>query len=222
MTWHTMTKLGGTTSKPALILFLLLLGPAPVAMAGDLSRYRNFQLGTDLASVTNMTGAQPYQVKVVHRPTLIQELAWRPQPLGPMSTTESFRIAFNYIRYETEGPTSEDIVEAISANHGFAPKPADPSKVPETLYGDPDALIAQWQDEQYRFDLNRLSYGPVSSLVGVQKALEAQAEVATLEAKRLDNREAPQRAAPRIAHEEEAVRAMLEKARLVNKPKFRP
>jgi hypothetical protein len=56
----------------------------------------------------------------------------------------------------------------------------------------------------------------------VQKALEARAQAATLEAKRLDDREAPQRDAARIADEQEAAKAKLEKARLVNKPKFRP
>jgi hypothetical protein len=221
--------------KSALVFFLLS-GVAPVAIAGDLSRYRNFELGTDLASVSKLTGTPPSQIKVVHRrPALIQELAWRPQPLGPSSVTESaqeviftfyegqlFRIVVNYDRYETEGLTSEDVVEAISANYGLAVKPGEPSKTPKALYGDPDTVVAQWQDPQYRFDLNRSPYGPVFRLIGVQKALEARAEAATSEAKRLDDREAPQRDAARIAGEEEAVRAKLEKARLVNKPKFRP
>ena len=43
-----------------------------------------------------------------------------------------------------------------------------------------------------------------------------------MEAKRLDEQEAPQREAVRVASEEEAARAKLDKARLVNKPKFRP
>jgi hypothetical protein len=240
LTWpdrrsHTISKAGGAMLKSALVFFLLS-GLAPVAIAGDLSRYRNFELGTDLASVSKLTGTPPSQIKVVHRrPALIQELAWRPQPLGPSSVTESaqeviftfyegqlFRIVVNYDRYETEGLTSEDVVEAISANYGLAVKPGEPSKTPKALYGDPDTVVAQWQDPQYRFDLNRSPYGPVFRLIGVQKALEARAEAATSEAKRLDDREAPQRDAARIAGEEEAVRAKLEKARLVNKPKFRP
>jgi hypothetical protein len=221
--------------KSALVLFLLL-GPATVGIAGDLSKYRNFQLGADLANVAKLTGTQPSQIKVIHRrPALIQELAWRPQPFSSSSATESakevvftfydgqlFRITVNYDRYETEGLTSEDIIQSISAKYGLATKPADPSKPPETLYGDPDTVIAQWQDPQYRFDLNRSSYGPVFKLIGVQKALEVQAEAATLESKLLDDREAPQRDAARIASEEETAKTKLEKARLVNKPKFRP
>ena len=54
------------------------------------------------------------------------------------------------------------------------------------------------------------------------KRLEAPAQAATLEAKRLDDQEAPQRDAARLASEEEATKTKLEKARLVNKPKFRP
>ena len=71
-------------------------------------------------------------------------------------------------------------------------------------------------------NLIRSSYGPSFKLVGVLKRLEAPAQAAILEAKRLDDQEAPQRDAARIASEEEAARAKLEKARLVNKPKFRP
>jgi hypothetical protein len=43
-----------------------------------------------------------------------------------------------------------------------------------------------------------------------------------MEAVRLDDEEAPRRDAERLAQEDEAERARLEKARIVNKPKFRP
>jgi hypothetical protein len=45
---------------------------------------------------------------------------------------------------------------------------------------------------------------------------------AITEAKRLDDQEAPQRDAARIAGEKETERAKLEKSRLENKPNFRP
>ena len=48
------------------------------------------------------------------------------------------------------------------------------------------------------------------------------AQAATLQAKRLDDQEAPQRDAARLAREEDAAKTKLEKAKLVNKPKFRP
>ena len=68
----------------------------------------------------------------------------------------------------------------------------------------------------------RSSYGPSFSLIGVLKRLEAPVQAAILEATRLDVQEAPQRETARIATEEEAARTKLEKARLANKPKFRP
>jgi hypothetical protein len=205
------------------------------AFAGDLSRYRNFELGSDLATVAKRAAVDTSQAKVIHsRPVLIQDLEWRPQPLGPSSQKESvqavvfsfyggelFRIKVDYDRYETEGLTVGDFVDAISTTYGPAAKPMAPANVAPGSYGDQEEIVAQWQDSQYRFDLIRLSYGPTFRLVGVMKKLEASAQAAILEAKRLDDQEAPQREAARIASEEEAAKTKLEKARLVNKPKFR-
>ncbi len=225
-----------TISRSALALFLVS-GVIPAAtMAGDLSKYRNFQLGTDLSTVAKQAGANPSEAKVIHRrPALIQELEWRPQRLGSSSQTETakevvfsfydgelFRIVVDYDRYETEGLTAADFVDAISATYGPAARPTAPAKVAPGSYVDQEEILAQWQDSQYRFDLIRSSYGPAFRLVGVIKRLEAPAQAATLEAKRLDDQEAPQRDAARIATEEEAAKTKLEKARLVNRPKFRP
>jgi hypothetical protein len=110
----------------------------------------------------------------------------------------------------------------MSATYGPAAKPAAPANVAPGSYGDQEEIVAQWQDSQYRFDLIRLSYGPTFRLVGVMKKLEAPAQAATLEAKLLDDQEAPQREAARLASEADAAKTKLEKARLVNKPKFRP
>ncbi|MBI3684374.1 MAG: hypothetical protein HY235_28710 [Acidobacteria bacterium] len=231
-----MTKFRRTISRPALPLFLVFGVMSAATSAADLSKYRNFQLGTDLSTVVKQAGANPSQAKVIHRrPALIQELEWRPQPLGASSQTEPaknvvfsfydgelFRIVVDYDRYETEGLTADDFVDAISAMYGPAAKPTAPVKVAPGSYGDQEEILAQWQDPQYRFDLIRFSYGPSFRLIGVLTRLEASAQAATLEATRLDDQEAPQRDAARIANEEEAARAKLEKARLLNKPKFRP
>jgi hypothetical protein len=203
--------------------------------ADDLSKYRGFQFGTDLSTVARQAGTNPSQAKLIHsRPALIQELEWRPTSLGASSQTEAaqsvvfsfyagslFRIVVDYDRYETEGMTADDFVEAISATYGTAAKPAVSGKVTQG-YGDTAEIVAQWQDPQYRFELLRYSYGPTFKLVGVSKELEAPAQAATVEAKRLDDQEAPQRDAARLASEEGTAKAKLEKARLVNKPKFRP
>jgi hypothetical protein len=133
-----------------------------------------------------------------------------------------FQIEVNYNRYETEGLTTADIAGAISATFGMAAKPPASPIAAEGPYGDTGEVVEQWQDAQYRFDLIRLSYGPSFRLTGVLKSLEKPAQAAILEAQRLDDREASQRDAARAATEEDAAKAKSDKARLVNKPNFRP
>lgn len=208
------------------------------AVIPDLSKYRNFELGSDLPTVAGLTGTgtNPSQTKVIHRrPVLIQELEWHPQPLGTSSRPEAvksvvfsfydgklFRIAVDYDRFETEGMTADDFIDAISAMYGPGVKPAAQVKDSPGGYGDREEILEQWQDSQYRFDLIRSSYGPTFRLVGVLKRLEAPAEAAAIEGKRIDDQDAPQRDAARLANELETANAKLEKARLVNKPRFRP
>ena len=216
-----------------------LLGCGSISAAtvsADLSKYRGFQFGTDLPTVLKQVGATMSQVKVIHtRPALIQALEWYPRGLGPSSQPESvgdvvfsfyngelYRIAINYDRYEIEGLTEQDIVGAVSLIYGPTSEPITPLKVAQDRYGDEEAVVAHWQDSQYAFDLVRSSFGPSFALIGIQRKLYASAQSAILEAKRLDDQEAPQREAARAAGEQEAARAKLEKARLVNKPRFRP
>lgn len=214
---------------------IAILLPA-VAGAADLSRYREFQLGSDLATVAKAAGISPLQVTTLHRrPALIQSLEWRPQPLGASIKTEPaqqvdftfyngelYRIVVAYDRYEIEGLTTQDFIEAISANYGVSIKPATPGLPSPGLYGDEEEILAQWQDDRYRFDLLRTSFGSGFRLAGVLKRLDAAARTAALEAARLDDQEAPQRDARRLETEAADNRLKLERARAVNKAKFRP
>jgi hypothetical protein len=225
-----------TVWRSAVTSFVVFGVMSAATPARDLSKYRNVQLGADLPTVAIQTGMSSSQAKTIHlRPALIQELTWRPQPLGLSRTTESvqevvfsfyngelFQIVVNYDRYETEGLTTDDLVQAISVSYGIPALPVARAKTLSPTYEDPEEVLAQWQDPEHRFELIRASYGPTFRLIGVLKRLEAPAQAATLEAKRLDNEEAPQRDAARVANEEEAVRTRLDKARLVNKPKFQP
>jgi hypothetical protein len=230
-----MPKFTGAISRAALALFLAVGVIWAGASPGDLSKYRKFRFGTSLATVAKQAGAKLSEAKVVHRrPALIQELEWRPQSFGLSAQTETakeviftfyngelFRIVINYDRYETEGLTADDLVEAISAKYGIAVMPLAPTKAAADRYGDQEEVVARWQDPQYRFDLIRFSYGPSFRLVGVLKRLEAPAQAAITEAARLDYEEAPQKDAERRARENETERAKLEKTRLMNKPRFR-
>src|SRR5581483_8946587 len=100
------------------IAALLMLGALPaIAAPADLSKYRSFHLGADLAAISVQLGQSPTTAKLIaSRPALIQELEWSPQPLGPSPEPEAvrnvvfgfyegrlFQITANYDRYQTEG-----------------------------------------------------------------------------------------------------------------------
>ncbi|QOY86442.1 hypothetical protein [Paludibaculum fermentans] len=215
------------------LLFAIL---APSASAGEVSRFRNFQLGSDVSTIVKQTGANPVDVKIVHRrPALVQLLEWRPQSLSSSTQPEPaqdiaftfyngelFRIFVNYDRYETEGLTSKDMVDSFSVKFGEALKPTSVAKQAAATYGDQEEYLARWEDSDYRFELIRSSFGPTYKLTGVLKRLEEPARLAALEAAKLDDKEAPQREADQKIKDEATERAKLEKARLVNKPKFKP
>ena len=156
-----MSESGRNLSRAA-VTAILTLG---MMSAKDLSSYRNFQLGTDLPTVAKQIGALPSRAKVIHsRPALIQELEWRPQPLGRSSEAEPakevvfsvydgqlFRIGISYDRYETEGLTTADFIDAISVTYGV---PTTTSAIAEPgPFSDEGQVVAQWQDSPSRFDL---------------------------------------------------------------------
>ena len=210
---------------------------SPWLCAGDLSRYRSFRIGTDLATIAGQAQMDPAQAKVIHRrPALIQELDWRAQPLGPSTQAEAvkevvfsfyndqlYRIVVNYDRYKTEGLTAEDLIEAISATQGTATR-VNTEIILSSIYADNETLevLARWEDAQYSFNLVRFSHAPSFTLVAVSKRLDAMARAAVIEAIRLDAEEAPQREIELQKKQAEENRLQQGKARLANKPSFRP
>ena len=213
---------------------------APWIHGQDLSRYREFQFGTDLLSVTKQTGMKPSEAKTIHqRPALIQELEWQPQHfLGGSSLQtdpvegvlfsfyngELFRMVVNYDRYKTEGLTDKDMIEAISEKYGTATRPRGKtiSFSSSQVYNDSEKVIASWEDAQSSFNLFRSSYQPTFGMVAFSKRLDALARAAVAEAIRLDEQEAPEREAERQRKQEEENRTAQEKSRLANKATFRP
>ena len=217
----------------------LLAVPASAASvdAQDLSRYREFQFGMNLPAIAKQVGLDSSEAKVIHqRPALIQELNWQPQRSLTSSQAdpvraiffsfyngELFRIVVNYDRYKTEGLTTEDVVEALSAEYGTATKPAAEVIFSSSqVYNDSEVVIARWEDSQYSFNLFRSSYQPTFGMVGYSKRLDALAGAAIAEAIRLDEQEAPQREIDRQKKQDAKDRTEDAKARLENKPKFRP
>ncbi len=219
---------------------LLQLVPvsAPALGVPDLSRYRGFQFGETLPAVAKQAGLDVSQAKVIHeRPALIQELEWPiwlrssfDSPQDPVRTIlfsfyngELFRVLVSYDRDDTKGLTTEDLSEAISAQYGTATKPANIEIAFSSaqVYNDSEAVIARWEDSQYSFNLFRSTYQPTFGMIAFSKGLDALARTATAEAIRLDAVEAPQREIQRQNQEDEKNRESLEKARQVNKSKFR-
>ncbi len=215
---------------------------APVAAPGmgalDLSRYRNFQFGETLPALAKQAGLELSGVKLIHeRPAVIQELEspiWltgvsspRTDPVKTILFSfyngELFRIVVSYDQNETEGLTTEDMIEAISAQYGTATKPAGTEIAFSStqVYNDSEVVIARWEDAQYSFNLYRSGYQPTFGMIAFSKKLDALARVATTEANRLDAQSAPQREMQRQQREDEKSRESLEKARQENKSNFR-
>lgn len=214
----------------------------PALAAQDLGRYREFELGSEVAAVSNVTGSALSDVKVVHRrPALIQELTWRPEygtrrPAAP--DTESvermvfgfyddqlFRVAVDYDRERTKGLTDADMIEAISSIYGRQVEPTV-SRNRQTLLMYEDSLgtqIAQWGNLDHSVRLYRPSlYATSFRLVVTAEPMAALARTAAARALQLDAQEAPQREAAREKKESEDRRVAEEKARSTNKPAFRP
>ena len=105
-----------------------------------LSRYRNFELGSDLTSVSALAGVASSDAKTIHqRPAVLQDLEWRPSHWISGSTSAStdpveqilfsfynnqlFRVVVDYGHERTEGMTDADMIEAMSASYGTPSKP---------------------------------------------------------------------------------------------------
>jgi hypothetical protein len=209
---------------------------ASLLSAQDLSRYRGFQLGMSVDTVARQAGISA-EGRVLHRrPGLVQELIWYPTRIGGSSPQaesvrkvafsfhngQLFRILVNYDRDRTEGLTAEDVVEALSATYGLRNLPTtgiSPSLARPSEGG--DAILAHWEDPQYAADLSS-SYLSTFALTVFSKPLDALARADVVEAIRLDEQEAPQRAVEREQQQTEAARVKQEAARRLNKTAFRP
>jgi len=207
-----------------------------VLSAGDLSTYRDFKLGMNLADAGNKAEINPSQARVIHqRPALIQQFEWRPRyvPAGSSEpdsvkdvllsfyNDELFRMVVNYDRYRTEGLTAADMIEVISTTYGPA-STTDAEVLFPSAASEKVKVIARWEDSEYSFNLVRSPYQPSFALIGFSKRLDTLAQTASVEAFRLDAQEAPQREAEQLRKAAAEVSTRQEKARLANKPGFRP
>jgi hypothetical protein len=226
-------------TRSFVISIVLAALPMPLICAQDLSSYRGFQLGMNLLAAAKQADVKPAEAKVIYqRPAVIQELKWRPQrsygssaqrdPVNEVLFSfyngELYRIVVIYDQQRTEGLTDQDLIEGISAEYGTPTTPVAKiiSSSPSKSYSDSEKVIARWEDSQSSINLFRFSFGSAPGMLVFSKRLDALAQVAIVEATRLNELEAPQREIERQKKQDEEKQAAGQKARLVNKPNFRP
>jgi len=204
--------------------------------AEDLSTYRGLQFGMNLAAAAKQASMKPSEARVVHqRPAVIQELQWLPRnssgspfQADPVKegllcfyNGELFRIVVTYDRYRVEGMTASDMIQAISATYGIATRPA--AQIPyHSIYGEVAEVVARWEDNEYSYNLVESGDRSSFALILYSKRQQTLAEAAIVEAVRLDAQEAPQREVELQQKKEKESHLLLERARSVNKPNFRP
>jgi hypothetical protein len=220
----------------SILCFVALLVCAPMldAQTADLSKYRDFSIGTSVSVVLTRTGQKLGEVtELSARPALVQQITWWPGTLPgtPMHKDAVEHIAFyffndalykisvTYERKATEGLTAEDMIEALSAKYG-SPASVTPQTAqnPNDRYAARREPVASWEDAQYAFSLVRSSFSDDFELIVISKRLNAEAEIATAEAAKLDEQERPQKDAERQKKET----TDLELTRQKNQKTFRP
>jgi hypothetical protein len=235
-----------TTTTFVGIAILWAVLSAPSIYSQDLSRYREFQLGTGLPAIAKQANLNPLDAKVIHqRPAVIQELTWEAESFPSSSpgsdsvknilfsfyNGELFRMVVTYDPDRIAGLTAKDIIEAVSAKYGTAARPVAEIILSSTnFYNDgeksisdqSEKVLARWEDSQYSFNLYQPSYPSTFGMVMYSKRLDALARAAIAKAIRLDDREAPQRETERQNKKDEEKQAQQEKARQANKAPFRP
>jgi len=207
-----------------------------------LSQYRNFALGSDVASISILTGGTASEAKTIHkRPALLQDLEWRPSRwiLGSVSPSTDavrqivfsfyddrlFRIVVDYDHERTEGLTDADMIDAISAVYGtrLTRTSGRAARVASRVEIESGSSVAKWGDAGHVVALYRTaSYGDAFRLIVTDSALAALARKAEVRAARLDAQEAPSREIARQKKERDDGHAAAEKARVANKGAFRP
>jgi len=216
----------------------LALGAVPLS-AQELSRYRGYALESNVATVAKLAGARDSDVRTTYRrPARIQQLEWRApyvfsgtdhaDPVHDIQFSflddQLYRVVVSYVRERMEGLTIDDLVQSLAATYG--PPSSSPVAgargTPRIDMLDETIVVARWENAGSLLSLTRTVYSPQFQLVLVSKPLMARAGAAIKEALRLDTVEAPQRALDQIKQAAADADVASEKARVLNKPAFRP
>src|ERR1700733_13377907 len=222
--------------RRSIVCFVSLFVVAPFlnAQTADLSKYRDFSIGTSLTVIRKLTGEKLEEVTVMsERPALLQQLTWWPASLAgaPMRrdpvehivfsfyNDALYKISVTYERAATEGLTTEDMIKSLPAKYG-PPATVTPriAQNPSERYAVRLEPVAVWEDTQYAFRLVQSSFSDDFELIVTSKQLNAEAEIATAESAKLDEQERPQKDAECQKKET----TDLELTRQKNQKTFRP
>jgi hypothetical protein len=213
--------------------------PAHTLLAQEAFHYREFLLGSDLASVAKLIDVSASSAKLIHaRPAVMKDLEWRPRyysgsfstPADPVDVMvfrfyddRLFKVIVDYDRRRTEGMAAADMIEGISAVYGpVSQLPSRPLGTPTVLYGFPDTPLAVWGNDNHSVTLFRVAYPAAFRLVVALTPLEKLARTASAAAAQLDTAEAPQRELERQKKEADVLAAAQDKAKTENKAQFKP
>ncbi|MGE3579198.1 MAG: hypothetical protein AB7I25_12130 [Vicinamibacterales bacterium] len=225
-----------TVIRPLLALVLMVLLGTPAAAAG-LDRYRDFALGASTADVLAATAALPRDLRTLHsRPSLLQELSWRPARGGPGDVHASisailfsflddqlFRITVEYSRSGTEGLSHGDMTAALIAVYGPVSSLPAPSKQRASYDSvDTTRAIAAWREGDASVVLHTSEYSGTFGLVVTSEARESLARKAQAAAVVIDQREAPALESARLKAAAAAAKAADAATRTTNKATFQP
>jgi len=206
--------------------------------SAELSRYREFELGASVATVTAVT-QNAARVQIVHsRPALLQQLEWRPRYMAgaPQADRDSigevvfsfvddqlFQMSIAYAQDRTSGLTDEDMVGSLTAVYGAPSSPSPRTRTTSSAVAfDVPVVIAEWRHADTTVVLQRKEYSESFFLVITSLPLDIIARKAQATAVAMDQREAPAREAALLKKRADDEKVAAETTRATSKKAFRP
>jgi hypothetical protein len=157
-----------------------------------------------------------------HNNKLVFARLYKTEQRSAWNIPNIIKISVTYDQSSTEGLIAEDMMKSISAKYGpptsVVPEPASTLSVG---YGTQQRPMASWEDAKYAkysFKLVRTSFTDRFGLVIYSKRVNTDAELALVEAARVEKQEAPAREAERQKKQTDD----RELARQKNQKNFRP
>ena len=228
-----------TTIQVVAVVSLGVVLYAEPLVAQTAFQYREYALGSSVASVVKISRTREDATKTLHeRPARIQEHDWRApyvssgaEQADPVRDVlfsfvddQLYQVVVTYDRDRMEGLTNEDVIASISAIYGVPllrhARAAQASRVAEPP--SEATIVSQWEDGASLLTLRKDTYSPQYQLVLISKTLQPRALAAIREARRLDTQEAPQRERDQRTQDVADARVASQKARVVNKAAFKP